>query len=141
MSVFKYRKILTGSEMIQAGEQYSFICEVDAPDLSEYTLKLALDVLIDRLKYNYPIENITYILWQDPLYSSIEILFVFRESPVRTLNWFFEEVKVYATDVYLALDLVEVAVFLAKFPWWIWALLAALGAVAVGEVIKKKKGG
>jgi len=140
MSLLKYRKILTGSEMIQAGEQYSFIYEVDAPELSEYTLKLALDVLIDRLKHNYSIENITYILWAEPLYSQTEILFVFRESPVRTLNWFSDEIKVWATDVYVGLDLVEVAVFLAKFPWWIWLLLGGLGAVAVGSAVKKKGG-
>jgi len=139
--IFKYRKILTGNELIKAGENYSFMYEIYAPELSENTLRLALDVLMDTLKSNYGLSNITYVLWQDPAYSEMELLFTWTETPGTTLNWFSEQVRIYAQDVYIGLTLKEVAVFLAKFPWWLLAFLGALGAVAVGSAVKKKKGG
>ena len=139
--IFKYRKILTGKELIKAGESYSFVYTIDAPELSEETLKLALDLLVDSLKYNYAVKDVTYILWKDPAYSEMELLFTWTETPGTTLNWFSDQVKVWAREYYIDLDLKEVAVFLPRFPWWLLALLGLLGAVAVGSAVKKKKKG
>lgn len=135
---YVYRRKISGNEKIVADRQYSFIYKIYAPDLTYENLKTALDLAVGRLTSEYPLTMVTYVLWQEPLYENIELLFTFREAPEANLYWFSDKIKELAAEYYVSLTLKEVAAFL-PFPWWLVLLALAIGSVAVGAAVKEKK--
>ncbi|MBA7491125.1 hypothetical protein ES702_01691 [subsurface metagenome] len=135
---YVYRRKVSGNEKIVAGRQYSFIYKIYAPDLSPENLKVALDLVTGRLTSAYPLTMVTYVLWKEPLYENIELLFTFREAPGQTLYWFSDQIGGLATEYYVSLTLKELATFL-PFPWWLVLLALGIGAVVVGAAVKKER--
>lgn len=84
--VYTYRKTISGSEIIAPDVQYSFIYQVSTPKLSKNTLKLALDLVLERMASAYPLKTVSYVLWEPPAYPNIEITFIWRERPGEDLG-------------------------------------------------------
>lgn len=84
--VYTYRKTISGSEIIAPDVQYSFIYQVSTPKLSKNTLKLALDLVLERMASAYPLKTVSYVLWEQPAYPNIEITFIWRERPGEDLG-------------------------------------------------------
>lgn len=135
---YVYRRRVSGNEKIVADRQYSFIYKIYAPELSPENLKAALDLTVGRLTSAYPLRMVSYMLWEEPAYENIEILFTWREAPGATLYWFSDKLERLAAEYYLDLTLQEVAAFL-PFPWWLVLLALGIGSVAVGSAVKKKR--
>lgn len=136
---YLYRKKISPSDLIIPDKLYSHYYRITAPELSPESVVEALDVIL----VSFPqIKNM--MLWGEPLERDVEFSLKFdKSSPFigKTHTLFSLQIQAFATSHYLDLDLLEVAIFLPRFPWWLLLCFLGIAGVAVGTAVKKKKGG
>ena len=137
--IFLYRKKISPDEIILADKLYSYYYRITAPELSPESVKEALDVIFAH----FP-EITNMVLWGDPLKRDVEFSLKFREPSDaigKPHDEFLVQIENFAASHYVYLDLLEVAIFLPRFPWWLLLCFLGIAGVAVGAAVKKKKGG
>jgi len=137
--IYLYRKKISSDEIILPDELYSYYYRITAPELSPQSVKEALDVILAH----FP-EITNMVLWGDPLKRDVEFSLKFREPSDfigKPHDEFLVQIENFAASHYVYLDLLEVAIFLPRFPWWVLLCLLGIAGVAVGTAVKKKKGG
>ena len=134
-----YPKKISPYEKIVANKQYSYYYHITAPELTPELVGLALDIIL----IHFP-EIFSMVLWGEPLKEDVEFLLIFREPSEfigRTHEWFSIQIEEFAAEYYVDLRLFGVAIWGPRFPWWLLACFSAIGAVALGATVKKRKGG
>jgi len=137
--IYLYRKKISSDEIILPDKLYSYYYRITAPELSPESVKEALDIVFAH----FP-EITNMVLWQEPLKRNVEFSLKFRKTSdaiAKPHNEFLVQIENFAASHYVYLDLLEVAIFLPRFPWWLLLCFLGIGAVAVGTAVKKKKGG
>ncbi|GAH99949.1 unnamed protein product, partial [marine sediment metagenome] len=118
---------------------YSYYYRITAPELTPELVKMALDVILAH----FP-EITNMVLWGEPLKEDVEFSLKFREPSEfigKPHDEFLVQIENFAASHYVYLDLLEVAIFLPRFPWWLWLCFLGIAGVAVGTAVKEKKGG
>lgn len=136
---FLYRHKISPSDIIAPDTVYSYTYRITAPELTPELVKMALDVVL----VHFP-EITNMVLWGEPLKRDVEFSLKFDKSSSfigETHTLFSLQIEDFAASHYVYLDLLEVAVFLPRFPWWLLACFLGIGGIAVAVAIKKKKGG
>ena len=137
--IYLYRKKISPDEIIEPDRLYSYYYRITAPELSPELVKMALDVVL----VHFP-EIVNMVLWDEPLKRDVEFSLKFREPSEfigKPHNEFLVQIENFAASHYVYLDLLEAAVFLPRWPWWLLGIGAALAAITIGAEVKKRKGG
>jgi len=137
--IYLYRKAISPDEIIEPDRLYSYYYRITAPELTPELVKMALDVVL----VHFP-EIVNMVLWGEPLKRDVEFSLKFREPSEfigKPHNEFLVQIENFAASHYVYLDLLEVAIWLPRFPWWLLGIGAALTLITIGAEVKKKKGG
>ena len=137
---YLYRTPIDPDTTIEADKLYSHSYSVLAPELSEETLKLALDVVIAHFIENYPLKQFYIITWgrtPEGAIRGIEVSFEFSSAPNLTHREFSNEIIAFAKERYVDLEMYQTALFKARFPWWALLIALGIGGVAIGSAVKK----
>lgn len=137
---YLYRQPIDPDTIIEAGKLYSHTYSVVASELSEETLKLALDVIMFHFMENYPLEQLYVITWErtpEGAIRGIEACFVFKAPPNLTHREFSNEIIAFAKERYVDLEMYKTTLFKAKFPWWALGIALIIGGIAIESAVKK----
>ncbi len=136
---YLYRQKISAGDIVAPDKLYSYYYRITAPELSPQSVQEALDVILAH----FP-EITNMVLWGEPLKRDVEFSLKFREPSDaigKPHNDFSVQIESFAASHYVYLDLLEVAIFLPRFPWWLLLCLLGIAGIAIGTVVKKKKGG
>ena len=137
---YLYRTPIDPDTIIEAGKLYSHSYSVLAPELSEETLKLALDVVMAHFMENYPLKQLYIVTWgrtPEGEIRGIEPCFEFSSAPNLTHREFSNEIIAFAKERYVDLEMYDTALFKAKFPWWALGIALVIGGIAIGSAVKE----
>ena len=137
--IFLYRKKIDPSDIILPDKLYSYFYHITAPELTPESVREALDVL----PVHFP-EIVNMVLWGEPLANKVEFSVKFKEPSEligKPHNEFLVQIENFAASHYVYLDLLETAVFLPRWPWWLLGIGATLALITIGAEVKKRKGG